>query len=53
MHREGMKIGFDDGRGYEGLREYPMVVLCLHGVVWKDDVWYLCSCLGKSRYPWS
>ena len=37
-HREGMKIGFEDGRRYKWLREYAMVVLWIHLVFWRDDV---------------
>ena len=36
-HREGMKVGFDNGQGYEQFRGYPMVVFWLHGVVRRYD----------------
>ena len=36
-----MEVGFDNGKGYGRLGEYPMVVLWLHGVVGRDDVGYL------------
>ena len=52
-----MKTRFDDGQGCKRLREYPMVVFCLHcvvgGMMWGtcDLVWGIVGNLGVGGTP--